>query len=195
MDIDRGAGYCFVYLQTNFKTSSQTVNVKLNILSSFIEKDLSDLKIQMIDIFLAFLAFRIPVAELNLLLNEDQQDDIRDNIDLGRPDEHSSEKENKFWDALLFNSFTKRQEGMILSPKKEQDVIEYCRSISKFLRNDDLSRNFEKFLLRRKLKQNTETHKSDIFDVGITITNRKNQEKKTFLGMGFNQPRFTPPTH
>merc|ERR1719312_2142648 len=70
---------------------------------------------------------------------------------------------------------------MILSQKKEQDVVEYCRSISKFLRNDDLSRNFEKFLLRRKLKQNTETHKSDIFDVGITITNRKNQEKKTFL--------------
>jgi len=111
VDIDRGAGYCFVYLQTNFKTASQTVNVKWNILSSFIEKDLSDLKIQMIDIFLALLAFRIPVAKLNLLLNEDQQDEIRDNIDPGRPDEHSSEKENKFWDALLFNSFTKRQEG------------------------------------------------------------------------------------
>ena len=174
-----------MYLQANFKTTSQTANVKQSVLISFIEKDLSDLKIQMIDIFLAFLAFRIPVIQLNSLFNEDQQDEIRDNIDPGRPDEHSSEKENKFWDALLFNSFTKRQEGMILSTKKEYDVIVYCRSISKFLRNDDLSRNFEKFLLRRKLKQNTETHKSEIFDVAITITNRKNQEKKTFLVKGF----------
>ena len=159
-------------------------------MDSFIEKDISDLKIQLIDIFLAFLAFRFPMSEMTSLLNEDHQDEIRDNIDPGRPDEHSSENENKFWDALLFNSFTKRQDGMILSAKREHDVIEYCRSVSKFLRNDDLSRNFEKFLLRRKLKKNTETHKSDIFDVGITITNRKNQEKKTFLVMGFNQPLY-----
>ena len=141
---------------------------------------------------MALLAFRIQVADLNSLVDEDQQDEIRDNIDPGRPDEHSSEKENKFWDALLFNSFTKRQEGMILSSKKELDVIDYCRSISKFLKNDDLSRNFEKFLLRRKLKQNTETHKSEIFDVGITIANRKNPEKKIFLVMGFNKPTFLP---
>ena len=135
------------------------------------------------------------MEDLNSLLDEDQQDEIRDNIDPGRPDEHSSEKENKFWDALLFNSFTKRQEGMILSTKKEHDVVAYCRSISKFLKNDDLSRNFEKFLLRRKLKQNTETHKSDIFDVGITISNKKNPEKKTFLVPGFNDLVFREPTH
>ena len=64
VNIDQSAGYCFIYLQNNFKTSAQSSTVKLNILKSFVLKDTTELQIPVSDVFLAFLAFRVPILDV-----------------------------------------------------------------------------------------------------------------------------------